>query len=133
MNNEADEAAAGNIESLAFVDGAIRMDKDKFLEMTRRVNALIDYLQRSKANPVTIYYITRALDGYASDKLKAFGRSVESSVPEDSTITAESLKKAVDRLFAIAIEDAAKMTAEEQQALVEQQLARKRQTEIGYV
>ncbi len=37
------------------------MDKDKFLEMTRRVNALIDYLQRSKANPVTIYYITRAL------------------------------------------------------------------------
>ncbi|NLK25252.1 MAG: hypothetical protein GX307_01580 [Euryarchaeota archaeon] len=133
MNNEADEAAAGNIESLAFVDGAIRMDKDKFLEMTRRVNALIDYLQRSKANPVTIYYITRALDGYASDKLKAFGRSVESSVPEDSTITAESLKEAVDRLFAIAIEDAAKMTAEEQQALVEQQLARKRQTEIGYV
>jgi len=133
MDSDAKEETAENLESLAFVDRAIRMDKDKFLEMTRRVNELIEYLQRSGANPVTIYYITRALNGYATDKLMAFGRSAESSMPEGSTVTAESLKEAADRLFALALEDAAKMTVEQQQALVEQELARKKAANIGYV
>jgi hypothetical protein len=133
MENDANEKTAQNIESLAFVDRAIRLDKEKFLELTRRVNELIEYLQKSGANPVTIYYITRALNGYATDKLEAFGRSVEGNLPEGSTITAESLKEAIDKLFALALEDAAKMTSEQQQALVEQQLARKRAAEIGYV
>lgn len=133
MESDANENTAQNIESLAFVDRAIRLDKEKFLEMTRRVNELIEYLQKSGANPVTIYYITRALNGYASDKLEAFGRSVEGNLPEGSAITAGSLREAADKLFALALEDAAKMTAEQQQALVEQQLARKKAAEIGYV
>ena len=32
------------IEALSFVDSEIRLDKDKFLEMTRRFNSLIEYL-----------------------------------------------------------------------------------------
>lgn len=133
MTDETGEMTTEMIESLAFVDHSIKMDKERFLEMTRHVNALIEYLQNSGANPVTIYYVTRALDGYASDKLGSFGRAVEKSMPEGSSITADSLRSAADKLFEMALEDASKMTREEQQALVEQQLARKRAAEIGYV
>ncbi|HHT75115.1 MAG TPA: hypothetical protein PLI21_03285 [Methanomassiliicoccaceae archaeon] len=133
MTNEDGEMTKEMIEALALVDDAIKLDKDKFLDLTRQVTSLIEYLQRSKANPVTIYYVTRALDGYASERIMSFGQAVERSRPEGSTMSAEHLKAAADKLFEIALEDASKMTKEEQQALVEQALARKRAAEIGYV
>ncbi len=133
MTDETGEMTKEMIESLAFVDSAIKLDKERFLEMTRHVNGLIEFLENSRANPVTIYYVTRALEGYASDKLASFGQAVEKGRPEESTVTADSIMSAADKLFAMALEDAAKLTKEEQQALVEQQLARKRAAEIGYV
>lgn len=133
MTDESGEMDKEMIEALSFVDSAIRLDKERFLEMTRRVNSLIEYLERSKANPVTIYYVTRALEGYAKDKLEAFGKVVERERPEGSIIAAEDIRSATDRLFTIALEDASKMTREEQQALVEQALARKQAADIGYV
>lgn len=132
MTNESGEMTKEMIEALAFVDSAIRLDKDKFLEMTRRVNSLIEYLEGSRANPVTIYYVTRALEGYAKDKLMSFGRVVERERPEGSSIAFEDIKAAADHLFSMALDDASKMTREEQQVLVEQALARKRASEIGY-
>ena len=133
MTDETGEMTKEMIESLAFVDSAIKLDKERFLEMTRHVNGLIEFLENSRANPVTIYYVTRALEGYASDKLASFGQAVEKGRPEESTVPADSITSAADKLFAMALEDAAKLTKEEQQALVEQQLARKRAAEIGYV
>jgi CHASE3 domain sensor protein len=133
MTDETGEMTKEMIESLAFVDSAIKLDKERFLEMTRHVNGLIEFLENSRANPVTIYYVTRALEGYASDKLASFGQAVEKGRSEESTVTADSIMSAADKLFAMALEDAAKLTKEEQQALVEQQLARKRAAEIGYV
>ncbi len=133
MTDESGEMTTGMIEALAFVDSAIRLDKERFLEMTRRVNSLIEYLEGSSANPVTIYYVTRALEGYATDKIRSFGQVVERERPEESIITAEDIISAADRLFSIALEDASRMTRKEQQALVEQALARKRAADIGYV
>lgn len=133
MTDESGEMTTEMIEALAFVDSAIRLDKERFLEMTRHVNSLIEYLERSKANPVTIYYVTRALEGYATDKIMSFGQVVERERSEGSAITAKDIKAAADRLFSIALEDASKLTREEQQALVEQAMARKRAAEIGYV
>mgnify|MGYP000848854780 FL=1 len=133
MTDESGEMTTEMIEALAFVDSAIRLDKERFLEMTRHVNSLIEYLERSKANPVTIYYVTRALEGYATDKIRSFGQVVERERSEESAITAKDIKAAADRLFSIALEDATKLTREEQQALVEQAMARKRAAEIGYV
>ena len=60
MTNEDGEMTKEMIEALALVDDAIKLDKDKFLDLTRQVTSLIEYLQRSKANPVTIYYVTGA-------------------------------------------------------------------------
>ena len=133
MTDESGEMTTGMIEALAFVDSAIRLDKERFLEMTRRVNSLIEYLEGSSANPVTVYYVTRALEGYATDKIRSFGQVVERERPEESIITAEDIISAADRLFSIALEDASRMTRKEQQALVEQALARKRAADIGYV
>ena len=133
MTDESGEMTTGMIEAFAFVDSAIRLDKERFLEMTRRVNSLIEYLEGSSANPVTIYYVTRALEGYATDKIRSFGQVVERERPEESIITAEDIISAADRLFSIALEDASRMTRKEQQALVEQALARKRAADIGYV
>lgn len=133
MTDESGEMTTGMIEALAFVDSAIRLDKERFLEMTRRVNSLIEYLEGSSANPVTIYYVTRALEGYATDKIRSFGQVVERERPEESIITAEDIISAADRLFSIALEDASRMTRKEQQALVEQALERKRAADIGYV
>lgn len=133
MEEKSGEITEETVESLAFVDKAIKLDKEKFLEMTQHVNAVIEFLESSRANPVTIYYVTRALDGYARDKLMSFGRSAQENMPEGSTVTAESIKAAADTLFALALEEASKLSKEEQQALVEQQLARKRAAEIGYV
>ena len=87
MDEATEKAVAENMEALAFVDRAIRMDKDKFLELSRKINELIEVLQRSGANPVTIYYLTRALDQYASDKLSGFGRTVEENRPEGSDLS----------------------------------------------
>mgnify|MGYP005834189387 CR=1 FL=1 len=130
-----EKVTEGNIESFAFVDRAIRLDKEKFLELTRKVNQLIEELQRSGANPVTIYYITRALNGYASDRLEAFGKAVEKDRPPESTITAGSIKEACDNLFSIALEDAAKMTEAEQRKLIEEQLSgsKKKDPLAGYI
>lgn len=133
MTDESGEMTTEMIEALAFVDSAIRLDKERFLEMTRRVNSLIEYLEGSSANPVTVYYVTRALEGYATDKIRSFGQVVERERPEGSIITAEDIISAADRLFSIALEDASRMTRKEQQALVEQALARKRAADIGYV
>lgn len=133
MTDESGEMTTEMIEALAFVDSAIRLDKERFLEMTRRVNSLIEYLEGSSANPVTVYYVTRALEGYATDKIRSFGQVVEREQPEGSIITAEDIISAADRLFSIALEDASRMTRKEQQALVEQALARKRAADIGYV
>jgi hypothetical protein len=127
MEENKDEKLAQNFESLAFVDRALRLDREKFLELTKKLNELIDVLQKSGTNPVTIYYITRAIDGYAQDKLKAFGKAVEQDRPPESTITADNLKHACDQLFAVALEDAARMSSEEQQKLmVEQEDLRKK-------
>lgn len=123
MSEETDDTAlAKNYESLAFVDGAIKMDKDKFLALTKLVNELIDSLQTSKANPVTIYYITRALDSYAGDRLRSFGKGVEEKKPDESNITADSLANACDQLFAQALEEAQNMNENDRQKLIEERL-----------
>lgn len=131
MDETTEKAVAENMEALAFVDRAIRMDKDKFLELTRKINELIDILQRSGANPVTVYYLTRALDQYASDKLSGFGRMVEENRPAGSDLNPENLRKACDQLFALALEDAAKMSKAEQQRLVDEQAALQKKRNDG--
>lgn len=135
MDDTTERAVAENMEALAFVDRAIRMDKDKFLELSKKISELIEVLQRSGANPVTIYYLSRALDQYASDKLSSFGQTVEENRPEGSDLTPQNLKKACDQLFAMALEDAAKMSKEDQQRLVQEQMAlekKKADRPVGY-
>lgn len=133
MDETTEKAVAANMEALAFVDRAIRMDKDKFLDLSRKINELIEILQKSGANPVTIYYLTRALDQYASDKLSGFGRTVEENRPEGSDLSPENLRKACDQLFALALEDAAKMSKAEQQRLVEEQATLQKKRTNGLV
>ncbi len=133
MDEPTEKAVAANMEALAFVDRAIRMDKDKFLDLTKKINELIELLHMSGTNPVTIYYLTRALDQYASDKLSAFGRSVEENRPEGSELSPETLRKACDQLFALALEDAAKMSKAEQQRLMDEQAALQKKRTNGLV
>ncbi len=133
MDEATEKAVAENMEALAFVDRAIRMDKDRFLDISRKVNELIELLQGSGTNPVTIYYLTRALDQYASDKLSGFGRTVEENRPEGSDLGPESLKKACDQLFALALEDAAKMSKEDQQRLMEEHAESQKKSANGLV
>jgi hypothetical protein len=123
MDEETEKAVAENIEALAFVDRAIRMDKEKFLDLSRKINDLIESLQKSGANPVTVYYLSRALDQYATDKMSSFGRTVEENRPSGSEISADNLRRACNQLFAIALEDAAKMSLEDQKRLVDEQRA----------
>jgi hypothetical protein len=82
---------------------------------------------------VTDYYLSRALDQYASDKITSFGRTVEQNRPEGSDLTAQNLQKACDQLFAIALEDAAKMSKEDQQRLVNEQMAIEKKKADGLV
>ncbi|MGE5379307.1 MAG: hypothetical protein ACM3L5_00365 [Candidatus Saccharibacteria bacterium] len=126
MDEDTEKAVAENIEALAFVDRAIRMDKDKFLDLSRKINDLIEALQKSGANPVTVYYLSRALDQYATDKMSMFGQTVEENRPSGSDLSAESLRKACIQLFAIALEDAAKMSQEDQRRLVDEQKAQEK-------
>lgn len=126
MDEDTEKAVAENIEALAFVDRAIRMDKDKFLDLSRKINDLIEALQKSGANPVTVYYLSRALDQYATDKMSMFGQTVEENRPSGSDLSAESLRKACIQLFAIALEDAAKMSQEDQRKLVDEQKAQEK-------
>jgi hypothetical protein len=123
MTATPDETLAENVESLAFVDRAIRIDREKFMDLSKKVNELIEAMQQSGANPVTIYYITRALDDYAADKLEAFGKVVEDNKAPESEISSERIRVACEQLFALALEDAAKMTTEEQKKLLEEQAA----------
>jgi hypothetical protein len=126
MNEETEKAVAENIEALAFVDRAIRMDKDKFLDLSKKINDLIEALQRSGANPVTVYYLSRALDQFATDKMSSFGRTVEENRPLGSDLNADTLRKACVQLFSIALEDASKMSQEEQKRLVDEQSAQEK-------
>jgi hypothetical protein len=135
MDDATEKAVAENMEALAFVDRAIRMDKDKFLELSKKISELIEVLQRSGANPVTIYYLSRALNQYASDKLSSFGQTVQENRPEGSDLAPQTLIKACDQLFALALEDAAKMSKEDQQRLVQEQMAmekKKADRPVGY-
>jgi len=135
MDEATEKAVAENMEALAFVDRAIRMDRDKFLALSKKISELIEVLQTSGANPVTVYYLSRALDQYASDKLSGFGKTVERNRPEGSDLDADHLQKACDQLFAIALEDAAKMSKEDQQKLVDEQMAvekKKADSMVGY-
>lgn len=133
MDESTEKAVAANMEALAFVDRAIRMDKDKFLDLTRKINELIEVLQGSGTNPVTIYYLTRALDQYASDKLASFGRTVEEKRPIGSDLGPQNLQQACDQLFALALEDAARMSNEEKQRLMDEQAAVQRKRTNGPV
>jgi hypothetical protein len=135
MDESTEKAVAENMEALAFVDRAIRMDKDKFLELSRKISELIEVLQRSGANPVSIYYLSRALNQYASDKLSSFGQTVQANRPEGSDLSPQTLTKACDQLFALALEDAAKMSKEDQERLVQEQMAlekKKADRPVGY-
>jgi hypothetical protein len=133
MDEETEKAVAENIEALAFVDRAIRMDKEKFLDLSRKINDLIESLQKSGANPVTVYYLSRAIDQYATDKMSNFGRTVEENRPDGSDLNADALRKACVQLFAVALEDAAKMSQEEQQKLVDEHKAHQKRSKTGLV
>ncbi len=97
-----------NSEAIRFATEALSMDKDKFLELAKKANELIELLQSSSANPVTIYYLSRAIDGYASERIELFGRMVEQNKPDGSTLSVENIKKACEELFAQALKEAAK-------------------------
>ena len=134
MDNETEKAVAENYEALAFVDRAIRMDKDKFLDLSRKISELIDILQKSGANPVTVYYLSRALDQYATDRIVSFGQNLEENRPEGSELSAEKLQLACKQLFSIALEEAGRMSKEEQQRLVEEERTRSKKDTglVGY-
>ncbi len=123
---------SANGEAIGFVVGALNMDKDRFIEVSQMVSNLIESLQRSGANPITIYYATRALEGYAQDRLSSFSKAVEKKAPE-MNLTSESIQDACDELFSIALEDVGAMGDGEKRNIVEEARQKYNRDKLGYI
>jgi hypothetical protein len=135
MDRNKERQLTENAESLGFVYQALRLDMEGSKDLSLKVTELMQLLESSGANPVTIYYITRGLNHYAENKLEVLGQAVEKGFPEESTINPENLKKVCDLLFAIALEDAEAIPLEERMRRLnkKQALQKKRPRSIeGY-
>ncbi len=134
MKEEVTESKkADNSEAMGFVIGALNLDKDRFIEVSQMVSSLIETLQRSGANPITIYYATRALEGYAQDRLSLFGEAVERSKSLGPNVTEESIRDACEDLFSFALDDVRSMAEAEKTELVEEERRRYQRDKLAYI
>ncbi len=118
---------------MGFVIGALNLDKDRFIEVSQMVSSVIEMLQRSGANPITIYYATRALEGYAQDRLSMFGKAVERNETLGANVTEESIRDACEDLFSFALEDVESMGETEKRELVEEERRRYHRDKLAYI